>query len=686
MTPVTSKRLAPKPPNLLFFTIFLCYALKIIAEVDRNLTIRGGVLHAPPMAMIDDNKYSGFQIDLLEILKDFALEMDNINVTYHFTAAGSNYGKAIDIIAKDCNTTENPISLEDCLQFDFIVGDFYTSAERYSRVDFSPAWLPSRITTAKYNKKSGFDFNTLTETVKANAKVCIAENTLTWIVALQKFPDLNIYGCEHQSACINDLKAGHCVLYVEDELQLMYRAMNDMSLTVNREQFFTQYLVWPISSKIDPEISYLLKRWLYGAMGKAIPDDLYEIFFEKGVCPPGAAGENCELPCHPVNGQSNKMGICVCNSIRWDGDDCSNEILEDKNLIPKGFLIGGYVMFSINAVTIIGCGSWLWFKRNLPKVKLAQPSFLALVLVGCFISTSTIIPLGIESNGEWPVPACMTIPWFYSIGFSVTFGTLFSKIRRIHLIFKSASVCVRRTVTASETLKLIAIVLAIDILPLLVWNIFDPLVWKRKVLQEDQFGYPLSSIGFCTSDYWGYFTGTILCFHLVVVAVACYMCYVARSIPSQFSDVKYVTMAMISNLQILIVGLPVLILVGTDPTASYFVRTAIVWMNDFVVVALIFGNLMYQIYFNLDEELQISNAVTTYSRKSRRSQIGQTLKFVCEDFEREGTSTTNEHILSYDGESSHSGGIGLQKNINLTLDEEKEVGDLKLKVESSNSS
>ena len=60
-------------------------------------------------------------------------------------------------------------------------------------------------------------------------------------------------------------------------------------------------------------------------------------------------------------------------------------------------------------------------KRNTPQVKVAQPLFLKLVLLGCIVSSSTIIAMSIEDegadkrDGDGPrvnvVPACAMIPW-----------------------------------------------------------------------------------------------------------------------------------------------------------------------------------------------------------------------------------------------------------------------------------
>lgn len=41
---------------------------------------------------------------------------------------------------------------------------------------------------------------------------------------------------------------------------------------------------------------------------------------------------------------------------------------------------------------------------------------------------------------------------------------------------------------------------------------------------------------------------------------------------------------------------PVLLIASSDPAAQFFVRSAVIWMNDLVVIALIFGSLMIKVY------------------------------------------------------------------------------------------
>ena len=189
-------------------------------------------------------------------------------------------------------------------------------------------------------------------------------------------------------------------------------------------------------------------------------------------------------------------------------------------------------------------------------MRVSQPFFLALVLIGCGISSSTIIAMAQEDEGNGPVDACMAIPWLYSVGFSITFGSLFAKIRRVHNIFKfnaspaaARGVAVarsnsnvgasslssgmssfgRRRTAASinfqETVGIIVLVLLVDVLILVWWTIVSPLEWTRVVTTTDQFGAPLESYGHCTSDQWIIFAGIMAAFHLTLLSVGCYLCY-----------------------------------------------------------------------------------------------------------------------------------------------------------------
>ena len=627
-----------------------------------EINLRAGVLHSPPFATVETQRdgtvvYGGFQPDLLKRLSVFAAA-DNVTLSFNLSTAPPQYGPAFDLVANDCATTvENPEG--NCNQLDMVVGNYYATPDRALRADLSPAWLRSTISTVKFVDKdpTSFDYTTLTQASVSGATVCLKGGTFYAGVVKGKFPKVDFLMCPSQEDCLNSLKAEECVLYASDELELRYAVAWDASLEVTREHVNTQYIVWPLSFDLDPIVSILMKRWVFAAVTNATLDDLYSLYFQKALCPVGTAGERCELPCDPNHGEADAKGVCVCVSTKWAGADCSVEVLEETNGISDTLLTLAYSMLGINVLLIFGCAGWLFWQRKSTQVKVSQPFFLVMVLFGCMVSSSSIIAMAQEDEGYGPVPACMAIPWLYSVGFSITFGTLFAKIRRVYVIFKSAADMRRHAVTVQETLGVIGVVLLIDVIILIIWTVVDPLEWSRTVISADQFGDPLESEGFCSSEHWAVFAGVIAALHLLLLAVACCLCYVSRRIPTkvrylflcpyaqvsvctaqltnlyqqstQFSEGKYVSIAMISNLQIFIVGVPILIILGTDSATSFFVRCVVIWMNDFAVVLLIFGNLIYSVHWDPDGSSDegvkeaVGSAIQQYSRSVKISSGGR---------------------------------------------------------------
>jgi gamma-aminobutyric acid type B receptor len=293
----------------------------------------------------------------------------------------------------------------------------------------------------------------------------------------------------------------------------------------------------------------------------------------------------------------------VCNSPKWTGDDCSIEQEVDLNMIPAKVIFICYGLAGFNYALVVLFGIWVsrnWYRNH---IQMAQPMFLMVILAGCAISTSTIFAMAQEDEGDGPVPTCVVIPWLYSVGFSLTFGAMFARIRRIYLVLKYAVEMKRVAISAKETVLTAMVVVGIDVIILTLWTILDPLEWKRTTISTDNLGEILESEGHCQSESWYLYAGSIGCFHFIVMVVAMYLCYLARRIPDRIANGKYVAFALFSNFQIFVVVIPVLIMLGSPlENTSFFVRSLAIWINDLVVLVLIFGNLIYQVHqHDIDE-------------------------------------------------------------------------------------
>ncbi|CAB9502374.1 acid type B receptor subunit 2 [Seminavis robusta] len=600
--------------------IALASSSEVIAHTNLSSTInlRAAILtKTVPLAFVSNESatrgdddlsfpmFQGFQPDLLRAIQGVARDIHNVTLSFDITEAPPfAYDASFDLVTEDCNTTVNPQPLEDCNKYDFLVGDFYAFYPRSMRTTFTPSFLTTAAAAVKYIHRTKRDITTLEEAQARQEPICLLSDSFYDVQTLKRYPDMRYRSCPHHAQCLEWLKAEECVLFVEDELQLRHLTVKDPELEVTREKFNENFVLWPMNARLDPHLQRFLVTLIYQAKELGILDSLYDKYFSVNFCPIGKSGPNCDQPCNPSHGISNRFGECVCDSTKWTGDDCSVQAEEDLHMLPTSLKAIAYCLVGINFLMAFCCAVWLAFQRKRAQVKIAQPHLLFLVLLGCVISTSTIIALAQEDEGDGPVPACSVFPWLYSVGFSITFGALFGKIRRIYILTKAAAEMKRVVVSIKETALIVAAILAVDVAILTVWSAVDPLRWTRTVISEDKYGYALESAGQCESDHWVVFAAVIGSFHFLLLCTACYMCYLARHIPNRFTNGKMLAIAMVSNMQIFIVVIPILVILGSDPKTSFFVRAVSIWINDFIIVALLFGNLIYKVYL-WDEEVKL---------------------------------------------------------------------------------
>ena len=109
---------------------------------------------------------------------------------------------------------------------------------------------------------------------------------------------------------------------------------------------------------------------------------------------------------------------------------------------------------------------------------------------------------------------------------------------------------------------------------LIAWTSVAPLEWTRVLESKTE------SYGKCTGG--GTAFNTIAAFVAAVNGIALILAnaaaYRARRIATEYSESRYIGMIMLSILQIVMVGVPILFLVEDNPTARYFTMSTIVFI------------------------------------------------------------------------------------------------------------
>jgi len=237
-----------------------------------------------------------------------------------------------------------------------------------------------------------------------------------------------------------------------------------------------------------------------------------------------------------------------------------------------------------------------WYRKS-HVVRASQPIFLMMICFGSAVLGSVIIPFGIDDGNasiEEASQACMAIPWLVGLGWTIVFSALFAKIWRVNIVYRNSMKFRRLQVSEMDVLLPFGIMFTANLIILLVWTLLDPLYWDRIPLSE------LQSYGTCTADgnspVWKVCISLLAILNGLALFLANFQAYQARNLATEYGESKYIGMAMLCILQVVLIGIPLLFLVNSNPSASYFIRVTIIFVICFSILSLIYVPKIYHFY------------------------------------------------------------------------------------------
>jgi len=300
---------------------------------------------------------------------------------------------------------------------------------------------------------------------------------------------------------------------------------------------------------------------------------------------------------------------------------------EERNYITTVRFIGLALMVIILAASM-GATAWVAWKRNAKVVNASQPFFLGLICLGTLIMGSSIIPMGIDdsiASQRGCSTACMATPWLLAIGFSVSFAALFSKIWRLNILMKSGARLRKIEVTIKDVLSPFAVLLVLNVVFLLVCTLVDPLYWERVDLGRTGAGEVESydrCVSFGTAStvmLW-----LIVAVNITAMILANVQAYQTHHLSVAYNESKFIGLSIVSILQASLIGLPLLFLSNTNPTARYVVRVILVFVVCISILGFIFVPKMLRSKSAADNErtsITGSNRWQTWQPRIQRSSV-----------------------------------------------------------------
>jgi 7 transmembrane sweet-taste receptor of 3 GCPR/5'-nucleotidase, C-terminal domain len=242
----------------------------------------------------------------------------------------------------------------------------------------------------------------------------------------------------------------------------------------------------------------------------------------------------------------------------------------DSNLLG-GVAAFGYTCAAITILTAIGFASWVRVRRRTRLVSTMQPVFLLTLCVGVLLLGAGLIPYSIDdgvASQQGCNLSCIFRPWLLSVGFMLCVTALFSKLWRINKLFRLRQFR-RIEIREKDVILPTSILFVMNIVFNLVWTVVDPLQWERVTVE----GQPWNTYGRCYRGDGRVGTAMLACISAVCAVgfiMTCLQAFRARDISSEFSESKYLGIAIFSWVQICVVGVPVLFLVDEENVVARY--------------------------------------------------------------------------------------------------------------------
>jgi 7 transmembrane sweet-taste receptor of 3 GCPR len=232
----------------------------------------------------------------------------------------------------------------------------------------------------------------------------------------------------------------------------------------------------------------------------------------------------------------------------------------------------------------LGCGS---------LIHVLYSFLVSAICVGTFVMAAAIIPMGMQGTEETQGldAACMATVWMTFLGFVIALSALFSKTWRMNQVMQSGIGMRRIEVQAKDVLGPFFGLMTVNITLLTLWTTFFPLSYIRFEGNDyDSYGRSLESYGQCmTRDgnkNFLYFLVPLLVFDFVGVAVAFYQSYLARTLPTEFSESYYLALSMGCLTETLVLGGPILFAANTSSPAAFFLVLSLLVITTSLAILL----------------------------------------------------------------------------------------------------
>uniref|UniRef100_A0A8P4GDM8 Gamma-aminobutyric acid (GABA) B receptor, 1b n=1 Tax=Dicentrarchus labrax TaxID=13489 RepID=A0A8P4GDM8_DICLA len=301
---------------------------------------------------------------------------------------------------------------------------------------------------------------------------------------------------------------------------------------------------------------------------------------------------------------STKGNLSWYGNDKWIGSGPPADqtvVIEEFRYLSQKLFVSVSVFAGLGILLGIVCLTFNIYNSNVRYIQNSQPYLNNMTAVGCMMALAAVFPLGIDGlhvhRRQFPV-VCQFRLWLLGLGFSLAYGSMFTKIWWVHTVFtkKDDKKDKRKVYQHLEPWKLYAtvgVLLSIDILSLMIWQLVDPLhITVEKFTREAPKGdldvliQPL--LEHCSSEKMNTWLGVVYGYKGLLLLLGIFLAYETKSISTEkINDHRAVGMAIYNVAVLCMITAPVTMILSSQQDASFaFASLAIVFSVYITLVVL----------------------------------------------------------------------------------------------------
>ncbi|KAG7202412.1 hypothetical protein KM043_018728 [Ampulex compressa] len=276
--------------------------------------------------------------------------------------------------------------------------------------------------------------------------------------------------------------------------------------------------------------------------------------------------------------------------------------------------------------------------RNQRYIKMSSPYLNNLIIVGCMLTYSSVIFLGLDSQlssvTAFPY-ICTARAWLLMAGFSLAFGSMFSKTWRVHSIFTDVKLN-KKVIKDYQLFMVVGVLLVIDLAIMTTWQVADP--FYRETKQMEPYPHPSSEDiiiipenEYCQSNRMTVYLGCIYAYKGLLMIFGAFLAWETRhvSIPA-LNDSKYVGMSVYNVVIMCVTGAAISFVLADKQDAMFIMLAVFIIFCSTATLCLVFVPKLIELRRNpqgaIDKRIRATLRPMSKRRDSTVSELEERLK------------------------------------------------------------